>query len=79
MRAPSSENDLLQKWKNINSNRNSDMKVGNFLKSTRTSSSTADSGASSLPPIGNSFMFTESSSNNNGNNTYVTWERTDKI
>ena len=55
------------------------MKIGIILRSTRTSSSTEYSGATSLPPIGNAFMFIESSSNNHGNITYVTFERTDII
>ena len=32
-----------------------------------------------MPPIGNAFMYIETSSNNHGNNVYVTWERTDRI
>ena len=79
IRYPSSGNDLLQKWKIINNNKNGDMKIGKFSRSTRTSSGTENSGATSLPPIGNACMFIESSSNNRGNNTYVTWERTDII
>ena len=30
-----------------------------------------------LPPIGNSFMYIETSSSNHGNNVFVSWERTD--
>ena len=63
----------------INNNKNGDMKLGNFLRSTRTSSCTENSGATSLPPIGNSSMFIEPSSNNHGKKTYVTWEGTDII
>ena len=33
----------------------------------------------SLPPIGDSFMYTETSSNNHGNNVFVSFERTDFI
>ena len=55
-------------------------KNGKFLKSTKTSSSKGDSGAMSLPPIGNSFMFIETSSNNSGSDDVsVSWERTDII
>ena len=79
IRYPSSGASLLQKWKNRNNNVNGDMKIGKFSKSTKTSSPTPDSGATGLPQIGNSFMFVESSSNNHGNYTYVTWERTDIV
>ena len=79
IRAPSSGSDLLQKWKITNRNSNNEMKIGKFLKSTKTSSPTEDTGATSLPPIGNAFMYVESSSNNSGNHTYVMWERTDII
>ena len=56
IRAPCSGSDLLQKWKIDNINKNGDTKIGNFLKSTKTNSPTGDSGATSLPPIGDSFM-----------------------
>ena len=46
------------------------------MKSTKTNSPTGDSGATSLPPIGNSFMYIEISSNNQGNNVFVSFERT---
>ena len=44
------------------------------------SSPTGESGASSLPPIGNAFMYIETSSNNSGSDdVFVSWERTDII
>ena len=49
------------------------------MKSTKTNSPTGYSGAESLPPIGNSFMYIETSSNNHGNNVFVSFERTDLI
>ena len=55
-RAPCVVSDLLQKWKIVNNNKNNDKKIGKFLKSTKTSSSTGDSGADSLPPVGSSFF-----------------------
>ena len=76
---PASGNDLLHKWKITNNNQNGDMKIGKFLKSTRTSSSTSNSGASALAPIGNAFMYIVTSGNNNGAYTYVTLARTDII
>ena len=76
---PNIGSDLLQKW-NINcNNKNNVSKVGDFIKSTKTNSPTGHSGATSLPPIGNSFMYIETSSNNHGNNVFVSWERTDII
>ena len=36
------------------------------MKSTETNSPTSYSGATSLPPVGNSFMYIETSSNNHG-------------
>ena len=76
---PNIGSDLLQKW-NINcNNKNNVSKVGDFIKSTKTNSPTGFSGAESLPPIGNSFMYIETSSNNHGSNVFVMWERTDII
>ena len=54
-------------------------KISNFIKTTRSSSSTGDSGATQLPPIGNAFMYIETSWNNNGENVFCSWERTDLI
>ena len=59
--------------------KNNSGKISNFIKSTKTSSPTGYSGATNLPPIGNSLMFTETSSNNHGNNIFVTFERTDNM
>ena len=70
---------FLPKWKIKNLNKINGAKLGNFLKSTRTNSPTGYSGATSLPPIGNSFMYIETSSNNHGNNVFVSWERLDII
>ena len=54
-------------------------KIQNFIKSTETNSPTGYSGATSSPPIGNSFMYIETSSDNHGNNVFVSWGRTDII
>ena len=70
---------LLQKWNIICNDKNNNGKIQNFLKSTKTNSPTANSGATSIPPIGNSFMYIETTSNNHGNNVFVSWERTDII
>ena len=72
--------DLLQKWKITCSNKYGDSRIADFLKSTKTNSPTGNSGATALPPIGNAFMYVETSSNNSGiNNVFVSWERKDII
>ena len=71
---------MIQKWNIKCSDKNNNGKLQNFVKSTRTNSRTANSEATSLPPIGNAFIFIETSSNNSGsNNVFVSWERTDII
>ena len=67
---------LLPYWKIICNEKNNNGKIQNFIKSTKTNSPTGDSGATSLPPIGSAFMYIETSSNNNGENVFVSWERT---
>ena len=58
---------------------NNNGKIQNFIKSTKTNSPTSYSGARSLPPKVNSFMYIETYSNNHGNNVFVSFERTDLI
>ena len=70
---------LLPCWKIVCNDKNGSGKISNFVKSTKTSSSTPDSGATSLPPVGNTYMYIETSSNNNGNNVFCSFERTDII
>ena len=79
---PNIGSDLLQKWNIKCNNKNNISKVGDFIKSTKTNSPTGSSGATSLSPIGDAFMYIETSSNNhgsNGSNVFVSWERTDII
>ena len=76
---PNIGSDLLQKWNIKCNNKNNVSQVGDLIKSTKTNSPTGHSGATSLPPIGNSFMYIETSSNNHGSNVFVSWERTDII
>ena len=76
---PNSGGYLLQNWNIKCNDKNYNGKIQNFLKSTKSSSPTGNSGATSLPPIGNSFMYIETTSNNHGNNVFVSWERTDII
>ena len=77
---PNIGSDLLQMWYIKCNNKNDVSKVGDFIKSAKTNSPTPDTGANSLPPIGNSFMYIETSSNNYGHErVFVSWERTDII
>ena len=76
---PNSGNALLQKWKIYCNNKNNQSRISDFIKSTKTNSPTGFSGATSLSPIGNAFLYIETSSNNHGSNVFVSWERTDII
>ena len=70
------------KWKIECNNKNGDGKIHDFIKSTKTNSPTGSSGATSIPPIGDAFMYIETSGNNselNNNNIFVSFERTDII
>ena len=80
MRYPNISSDLLQKWNIKCNNKNNQARITDFIKSTKTHSPTSYSGATSLPSIGNSFMYIETSSNNHGHErVFVSWERTDII
>ena len=76
---PNSGDALLQKWKLYGNNKNNQSRINDFIKSTKTNSPSSYSGAMNLPPIGSSFMYIETSSNNHGSNLFVSWERTDII
>ena len=77
--SPNKAGYLLQGWTILCNNVNGTGKLGDFVKSTQSSSSTGDSGATALSPIGTAFMFIETSSNNHGSDVYCSWERTDLI
>ena len=68
---------VLPLWKIYCNDKRGGGKKANFIKATKSSSSTNHSGATSLPPNGNSSMFNETSSNNHGNKVHVSFERTD--
>ena len=73
---------LLQNWKIICNNRLDEGLPSDFLKSTKTNSPTSQAGATSLPPIGTSFMYIETSANNHNSSNddvLVSFERTDII
>ena len=67
---------LLQNWVINCNDKDNNGKIQSFIKSTKTNYPTGYSGATSLPPKGNGFMLIETSSNNHGNNVFVTFERT---
>ena len=79
MRAPNNGLDLLQKWKIVCRDRHNNSKINNFIRSTKTQSPTLDSGATQVPPIGNGFMYLETSGVHNGDGTYAILTRTDII
>ena len=58
-------------------NKNNQSRISDFIKSTKTNSSSSYSGATSLAQIGSAFMYIETSSNNHGPNVFVSWGRTD--
>ena len=69
MKAGNTGGYLLHNWKIIcNDKKNG--KIQNFKESTKTISPTGDSGATSLRPIGNTFMYIKTSSSNHGNNVF---------
>ena len=62
IRSPNEGKYLLQKWNITFSDINGNGKLNNIIKSTKTTSPTGDSGATSKPPKGDSFVFIETSS-----------------
>ena len=76
---PNSGGYLLQNWSIRCNDKNYTGKIQNFLRSSKSSSPTGDSGATNIPPIGTAFMYIETTSNNHGNNVFVSFERTDII
>ena len=70
---------LLPSWRIFCNDINNNGKITNFIRATKTNSPTGDSGATSLPPIGNAFMYIETSGGNNGDGVFVSFERTDII
>ena len=73
----SSGGSLLQNWKTKSNDKNKNSKIQNLIKSTKTNSLTGQSETTSLPPISDSFMCKETSSGNNGNGVFISFEQTD--
>ena len=76
---PNNGDSLLPNWRLLCNDRNNNGNVQNFFRSTKTSSPTPNSGSIVTPPIGDSFMYIETSSNNFGPNVFCSWERVDII
>ena len=71
---------LLPRWKVICNDKNNNGVTTNFIRATKTNSPNGYSGAASLPPIVNSFMFIEMSSKIHGHErVFVSRDRTDII
>ena len=66
---------MLQNWVRYCNDKNGKGQLSNFIKSTKTNSPTGDSGATILTPIGKCFMYMETSSNNDGDNVFCSFER----
>ena len=79
MKSPNTGGYLLHNWVIKCYDKNNNRQIQNFIKSTKTISPTSYSGAESLPPIGDSLMYVETSTNNHDNNVFVSFERTDII
>ena len=71
---------LLPRWKVICNDKNNNDVTTNFIRASKTNSPTSDSGAISIPPIGDSYMFIETSSNNHVHErVFVSCGRTDIV
>ena len=70
---------LRQNWIIKCNDRNSNGKKQNFIISTKTNSPAGYTGATSLPPIGNSFINIETSFNIHGNDVFCSFERIDFV
>ena len=70
---------ILQQWNIKCNDRNGNGKLNNLRKINKTSNPTRHSGATSSPPIAEIFLYIGKSSDNQDNNVFVSWERTDKI
>ena len=79
MNAPKICGFLSKQWNIKRNDKNIDVKIQNFLRSTKKNNPTSDSGATNLSVIGDSFMYIETSSDNHGNNVFVSCEQTDII
>ena len=70
---------LLQQWIFKCNDKNNGGKIQNFIRSSKATTPSPDTGANILPPIGDSFMYIEISSNIHGANVFCSFEGTDNI
>ena len=71
---------VLNDWRIVCNDINGLGNLNRYIKSTKTSSPTSQSGATSLPPIGNGFMYIETSGAFSGDdNIFASFERRDII
>ena len=68
---------LLKKWNIKRNDKSFSGKITSFIRWTKTSSPTPNSAAKSLPPIGDNFMYIETTANHYGPKVYWSFERTD--
>ena len=64
----------MQNWVINCNDTNINGKVQSLIRSTKTNSPTRNSGAASLLPIGNGFMYIETSANNYGQTAFCSFE-----
>ena len=77
-KAPNVGGYLIQNWLIKCSDENGNGKIPNVIRATKTISPSSHSGAESLPPISDSFMYKETTSNNHCKKVFFcSWERTD--
>ena len=75
---PNSGGYLLQTWVLKCNDKKNKGKLQNFIRSTKPTSGTANSGAGGFSSVGDSFMYTETSFASQGHErNFVSWERTD--
>ena len=78
--SPNTGGYLLQRWLIQCIDKNGTGKIHTFVRSTQSTFPTGNSGASSLRPIGDAFMYIETSSNNISRNVFFcSWERLNLI
>ena len=67
---------LLQQWSIELNDKNGKRKLQFFIKSTKRSTPTPDSGPKSLSPIKDSFKYIETNANKFGTNLFCSFQRT---
>ena len=77
---PNERGDPKQNWVRKCNDKYSNGKIQNFVKSTKTNSPTENGGATTSPPIGDSFMYIEAVfQNSDSNNVFYAFDRNDFI